>query len=216
MCGQQAVKSCMHHLPSFSSQVIQGIPKMQLIIVGSLAEDGVTVCEQCAQYFLHKSVAYGSSIASFPAYCCAGCFHSGRGPKACNGERFAINCQLTFRTGGGGGLLGTADAQTAHPATSSTAPAHQLLGSASAETTPAGAPAAAADRTSTMRREERVTGPRKETTTRRNVTLGEGGDFVWGQLCGENFAFQIGDAQLDSWLTVAVPGRVASPISGSL
>ena len=30
----------------------------------------------------------------------------------------------------------------AHPATSSTAPTHQLLGSANAETTPAGAPAA--------------------------------------------------------------------------
>ena len=44
-------------------------------------------------------------------------------------------------------LLGAADAQTAHHATSSTAPAHQLLGSANAETTPAGAPAAAADRT---------------------------------------------------------------------
>ena len=37
--------------------------------------------------------------------------------------------------------------QTAHPATSSTAPAHQLLGSVNAQTTPAGAPAAAADRT---------------------------------------------------------------------
>ena len=36
--------------------------------------------------------------------------------------------------------------QTAHPATSSTAPAHQILGSANAEMTPAGAPAAAADR----------------------------------------------------------------------
>ena len=44
-------------------------------------------------------------------------------------------------------LLGAADAQTAHPATSSTAPTHQRLGSANAETTPAGAPAAAADRT---------------------------------------------------------------------
>ena len=43
-------------------------------------------------------------------------------------------------------LLGAADAQTAHPATSSTAPVHQPLGSANAETTPAGAPAAAADR----------------------------------------------------------------------
>ena len=34
----------------------------------------------------------------------------------------------------------------AHPATFSTAPTHQRLGSANAETTPAGAPAAAADR----------------------------------------------------------------------
>ena len=44
-------------------------------------------------------------------------------------------------------LLGAADTQTAHPATFSTAPTHQRLGSANAETTPAGAPAAAADRT---------------------------------------------------------------------
>ena len=44
-------------------------------------------------------------------------------------------------------LLGATDAQTAHPATFSTAPIRQLLGSANAETTPAGAPAAAADRT---------------------------------------------------------------------
>ena len=43
-------------------------------------------------------------------------------------------------------LLGDADTQTAHPATFSTAPTHQILGSANAETTPAGAPAAAADR----------------------------------------------------------------------
>ena len=50
--------------------------------------------------------------------------------------------------GRGGGLKGgAANAQTAHPATSSTAPAHQRRGSANAETTPAGAPAAAADRT---------------------------------------------------------------------
>ena len=51
--------------------------------------------------------------------------------------------------GGGQGrqLLGAADAQTAHPATSRTAPAHRPLRSANAETTPAGAPAAAADRT---------------------------------------------------------------------
>ena len=44
-------------------------------------------------------------------------------------------------------LLGAAEAQTAHHATFSTAPTHQRLGSANAETTPAGAPAAAADRT---------------------------------------------------------------------
>ena len=43
-------------------------------------------------------------------------------------------------------LLGAADVQTAHPATSSTAPTHQRRGSANAEPTPAGAPAAAADR----------------------------------------------------------------------
>ena len=43
-------------------------------------------------------------------------------------------------------LLGAIDAQTAHHATSSTAPAHQPLGSTNAEMTPAGAPAAAADR----------------------------------------------------------------------
>ena len=43
-------------------------------------------------------------------------------------------------------LLGATDAQTAHHTTSSTAPAHQPLGSANAETTPARVPAAAADR----------------------------------------------------------------------
>ena len=42
-------------------------------------------------------------------------------------------------------ILGAADAQTAHRATFSTAPTHQLLGSANTETTPARAPAAAAD-----------------------------------------------------------------------
>ena len=44
-------------------------------------------------------------------------------------------------------LLRAADAQPAHPATFSTAPTHQPLGSANAETPPARAPAAAADRT---------------------------------------------------------------------
>ena len=43
-------------------------------------------------------------------------------------------------------LLGAADTQTAHHATFSTVPTHQLLGSANAETTPARAAAAAADR----------------------------------------------------------------------
>ena len=43
-------------------------------------------------------------------------------------------------------LLGAADVQTAHHATFSTALAHRPQGSANAETTPARAPAAAADR----------------------------------------------------------------------
>ena len=62
-------------------------------------------------------------------------------------------------------LLGAADAQTAHHATSSTAPAHQPLGSANAATTPAGATAAAADRKQRSdAREDRVTvqGPVKK------------------------------------------------------
>ena len=72
-----------------------------------------------------------------------------------------------WRGGGGCQLLGPANAQTAHPATFSTAPAHQLLGPANAETTPARAPAAAAARTQTrcnMRRDERMTvqGPIKK------------------------------------------------------
>ena len=71
-------------------------------------------------------------------------------------------------------LLGTTDAQTAHHATFSTAPTHQLLGSANAETTPARAPAAAADRKTqhAKRRTGDCPGPRKGTTTRRNVTQG--------------------------------------------
>ena len=55
-----------------------------------------------------------------------------------------------FQEHGRAATLGWADfrfnAQTASTATS-TAPAHQRRGSANAETTPAGAPAAAADRT---------------------------------------------------------------------
>ena len=78
-------------------------------------------------------------------------------------------------------------------ATSSTAPAHQPLGSANAETTPAGAPAAAADRTQRPTERSDPTqhakgrtgdcpGPRKETTTQRNVTQGGGS----GGCCGES------------------------------
>ena len=83
------------------------------------------------------------------------------GPCAARTPATLCRCHATYDTasscrflGWGGAaqppirqLLGAADAQTAHPATSSTAPTHQLLGSANAETTPAGAPAAAADRT---------------------------------------------------------------------
>ena len=68
--------------------------------------------------------------------------------------------------------LRRAGAQTA-PTTSSTAPVHQPLGSANAETTPAGARAAAADRTQRPKAaHEGKNGllSRKETATRRNVT----------------------------------------------
>ena len=69
-----------------------------------------------------------------------------RGRPAVRGSR-APGPHATTSTSSTRQLLGTADAQMAHPATSSTAPTHQLLGSVNAETTPAGAPAAAADRT---------------------------------------------------------------------
>ena len=68
--------------------------------------------------------------------------------------------------------------QTAHPATSNTAPTRQPLGSANAETTLAEAPAAAlTERDPTHHAKGRkggCPGPRKETTTRRNVTQGGG------------------------------------------
>ena len=55
------------------------------------------------------------------------------------GPRPRLSGEFCRNPRGGGGW------QMAHHATSSTAPAHQPLGSAKAETTPAGAPAAAAD-----------------------------------------------------------------------
>ena len=75
---------------------------------------------------------------------------------------------LDVQVGRRGQLLGAADAQMAQTATSSTTPTHQRRGSANAETTPARAPAAAADRTqrpdATCEGTERVTvqGPVKE------------------------------------------------------
>ena len=67
----------------------------------------------------------------------------GRKSQAAPGVDMTATTLPRVGVGGRGG----ADAHTAHHATFSTAPAHQLLGSANAETTPAGAPAAAADRT---------------------------------------------------------------------
>ena len=63
-------------------------------------------------------------------------------PDFPNGKLRSVLRWSLWSWGGGG----AADAQTAHHATFSTAPAHQLLGSANAETTPARAPATAADR----------------------------------------------------------------------
>ena len=74
-------------------------------------------------------------------------------------------------------LLGAADTQTAHPATSSTAPAHQPLGSANAqrhqqEHRPQ-RPTESSDPTQHAKgRTGDCPGPRKGTTTRRNVTQG--------------------------------------------
>ena len=98
-----------------------------------------------------------------PAVECGGLGGRGRGSVARGRGGGAGASAILLWPGGGGGnsqttpattstssicqLLGAADTQTAHPATFSTAPAHQLLGSANAETTPAGAPAVAADRT---------------------------------------------------------------------
>ena len=88
---------------------------------------------------------------------------SGERARVCLSGNEAVGCAFGGAgaggrtTGGGGGgattstssirqLLDAADTQAAHPATSSTAQTHQLLGSANAETTPARARAAAADR----------------------------------------------------------------------
>ena len=74
----------------------------------------------------------------------------GRLLTACGQGRVdSKNCQTTPATTSTSSirqLLCAADAQTAHHVTFSAAPTHQLLGPANAETTPARAPAAAADR----------------------------------------------------------------------
>ena len=62
------------------------------------------------------------------------------------GQQKQSNDPATTSTSSMRQLLGAADTQTAHHATFSTVPTRQLLGSANAETTPARAPAAAADR----------------------------------------------------------------------
>ena len=67
--------------------------------------------------------------------------------QRCVGSKNSQTTPATTSTSSTRQSLGAADTQTAHPATFSTALAHQPLGSANAETTPAGAPAAAADRT---------------------------------------------------------------------
>ena len=85
-------------------------------------------------------------------FCQGNAFHQserrrqGGGRRRCVGSENSQTTPTTTNTASICQLLGAADAQTAHPATSSAAPAHQLLGSANAEMTPAGAPAAAADR----------------------------------------------------------------------
>ena len=78
--------------------------------------------------------------------------------------------------GGVSQLLGAADAQTAHPATTSTAPAHQRRRSADAEQHRPQRPTERSDPTQHAKgRTGDCPGPHKETTTGRNVTRGGGG-----------------------------------------
>ena len=72
--------------------------------------------------------------------------HGNTERQVVDGLRMEVTTPTTTNTTSICQLLGAANAQTAHHATSSTTPAHQPLGSANAETTPAGAPAAAAER----------------------------------------------------------------------
>ena len=66
--------------------------------------------------------------------------------EVCVDSKHSQTTRATTSTSSIRQLSGAADTQTAHHATFSTVPTHQLLGSANAETTPARAPAAAADR----------------------------------------------------------------------
>ena len=70
----------------------------------------------------------------------------GLGRRLGPGQRAGMHWHGAGRGGGTSSMRQLLGAQTAHPATFSTAPAHRPLGSANAETTPARAPAAAADR----------------------------------------------------------------------
>ena len=66
--------------------------------------------------------------------------------QRCVGSKNSQTTPATTSTSSIRQLLGAADTKTAHHATFSTVPTHQLLGSANAATTPARAPAAAAGR----------------------------------------------------------------------
>ena len=104
-------------------------------------------------------------------------------------------------------LLGTADAQTAHPAASSTAPAHQLLGSANAKndtsrsTGRSGRQNAATRRN--MRREERVTvqGP---VTKEQCHKGGGGGGAAWVPCAAPGVQCHVCSVPLFCWGRVRV------------
>ena len=75
--------------------------------------------------------------------------------------------------------VGSKDRKTTR-ATTSTTPVHQLQGSATAETTPAGTQAAAAEAQHAKGRTGDCPGPRQEAATRWTVTQGGGGCFSGG------------------------------------
>ena len=141
---------------------------------GSCSQLGMTGCGGGGQGCIGREGASGAAREAVMQAVGGGCQSGwGRGWSVTNAMEAGRGTVAGQRLGAlewGGGV-------PPPPHTPSTAPAHQRLGSANAETTPAGAPAAAADRTQrpTQHAKGRTgdcPGPRKGTATQRNITRG--------------------------------------------